>query len=81
MGANTIPIEKKRGSTVLGVRMGLLAGRQRSIAGKRPIATGNTAYCHAFNRCCRNAVSVWGRDHQHPVTEHAPSFRDIRRGS
>lgn len=36
MGANMIPIEKKRGSTVFGVRMGLLAGCQRSIAVKCP---------------------------------------------
>ena len=36
IGANMMPTAKKRGKTVLGVRIG----------------------CHAFNRCCRNAVSV-----------------------
>lgn len=36
MGAKMMPMEKKSGSTVLGVRMGLLAERQHSIGWSNP---------------------------------------------
>lgn len=62
MGANMMPIEKNRGSTVFGVRMGLVNRSQRSagfLKGDATLAVGVVAaYCHAFSRCCRNAVSV-----------------------
>lgn len=31
---------------------------------RRPCMCEATTYCHAFNRCCRNAVSVGLRNHQ-----------------
>ena len=65
MGANKMPTVKKSGSTVFGVRIGLDStqdsrqlpllrppGRYRKVAYWR-----TTTYCHAFSRCCRNAVS------------------------
>lgn len=55
MGANMTPTMKKSGSTVLGVRMGLL--RMVSCRGCWLSEVLHT-YCHAFNRCCLKAVSV-----------------------
>lgn len=67
MGANMTPMLKNRGRTVLGVKMGL--GRCFSIvdggwrsrchtSGYRGMSAGaRKTYCHAFRRCCRNAVS------------------------
>lgn len=55
IGANIIPMTKKRGSTVLGVRIGLLETVRRR---RGAIGISETKYCHAFNRCCRKAVSV-----------------------
>ncbi len=61
MGAKMIPMTKKRGSTVLGVRIGL--ENRRSAIGSglfhafkiRELVI--VTHCHAFNRCCRKAVS------------------------
>jgi len=59
MGANMIPMAKKRGRTVFGVKIGLSNDGQRSstttVAEHRKSMRGT--HCHAFNRCCRNAVS------------------------
>jgi len=52
MGANMIPTAKKMGRTVLGVRIGLRKVNFGPIHA-RVVAT----YCHAFNLCCRKAVS------------------------
>ena len=53
MGANIIPMAKNRGSTVLGVRIGLVLV---SILSARP--PSQTTHCHAFSRCCLKAVSM-----------------------
>jgi hypothetical protein len=53
MGANMIPMAKKMGRTVLGVRIGL-AGVSAGISW---IGLWRTD-CHAFNLCCRKAVSA-----------------------
>ena len=50
-GAKTIPMIKKRGRTVFGVRMGL-----GSLASG--VSLIRVHYCHAFKRCCLKAVSV-----------------------
>lgn len=57
MGAKMMPIEKKSGRTVLGVRIGLVCG-QRCVSAPWEFRPSSTTYCHAFSRCCRNAVSV-----------------------
>ena len=51
-GAKIMPIAKKRGSTVLGVRMGL------GLESADDYSLLEWPYCHAFNRCCRKAVSA-----------------------
>jgi len=59
MGANMMPTAKKMGRTVFGVRMGL---RRVNFEPRR--ARLRATYCHAFNLCCRKAVS--GRGQQDP---------------
>lgn len=56
MGAKMIPMVKKRGRTVLGVRIGL--GSSAIIATCLSSRICQKTYCHAFKRCWRNAVSV-----------------------
>lgn len=57
MGANMIPMAKKRGMTVFGVNIGLRTDSKcPSTVAEYPKCMGST-HCHAFNRCCRNAVS------------------------
>jgi hypothetical protein len=51
MGANMTPTIKKRGRTLLGVKIGLEKLAQRK---DRYIIQ---SHCHAFNLCWRNAVS------------------------
>lgn len=53
MGANMMPTAKKRGRTVFGVRMGLMA----RFSNPFQCITHDNTHCHAFNRCCRKAVS------------------------
>ena len=55
MGAKIIPMAKKSGRTVFGVRMGLGSRCQLDES-----ETKEKSYCHAFNRCCRKAVSNTG---------------------
>lgn len=58
MGAKMTPTMKKSGRTVFGVRMGLQAGQWLGAGvADLPLSVFCT-YCHAFKRCCRNAVSV-----------------------
>ncbi len=62
MGANITPIAKNRGSTVLGVRIGLSVVSGYCCLGA-PGSCGwevgeEGAHCHAFNRCCLKAVST-----------------------
>jgi hypothetical protein len=52
-GANIMPTAKNRGRTVLGVRIGLYW-----VSAPRLARVEGCSYCHAFNLCCRNAVSV-----------------------
>lgn len=59
MGANMIPTAKKSGSTVLGVRIGLV--QCMSAYGIHDAPEGTPTHCHAFNRCCLNAESVHHR--------------------
>ena len=57
IGANIIPTAKKSGRTVFGVRMGL----QNTVDQYPEPSMGfsrTSPYCHAFNRCCLNAVSA-----------------------
>ena len=61
IGANMIPTTKKRGKTVLGVRIGLRQSVLAGVVRKRYLAL-RTTYCQAFNRCCRKAVSRMGRN-------------------
>lgn len=53
MGANITPTMKNRGRTVFGVKMGLSQCQPQSVA--EPVLP---THCHAFKRCCRNAVSM-----------------------
>lgn len=53
MGANITPTMKKRGRTLLGVRIGLRRSARRSRGSTDTLQT----HCHAFSRCWRNAVS------------------------
>jgi hypothetical protein len=55
MGANMIPKAKKSGSTVLGVRIGLSSAVSAYVHDASWISQ---THCHAFNRCCVNAVSI-----------------------
>jgi hypothetical protein len=55
MGANMMPTAKKMGRTVLGVRMGLYMSALRVSVGG---LWGGVTDCHAFNLCCRKAVSM-----------------------
>ena len=48
MGANMMPMPKRIGSTVLGVRMGLMSKVSREGTGE---TIRRVAYCHAFKRC------------------------------
>ena len=64
MGANIIPIAKNRGSTVLGVKIGLRVS-VLVRPGDPEMAGSRGTHCHAFNRCCRNAVSEQFKSHQH----------------
>lgn len=57
MGAKMMPMEKKRGRTVFGVRIGLVCGQRRGFA-PWEVRSSSTTYCHAFSRCCRKAVSI-----------------------
>ena len=55
-----MPITKNIGSTVLGVRIGLNTSRSASTSFPCPLSarmTPGKTHCHAFNLCCRNAVS------------------------
>lgn len=54
MGAKMMPIAKKMGRTVLGVKIGLSRSERLRKAG----FGRRGAHCHAFNRCWRNAVSA-----------------------
>jgi hypothetical protein len=55
-----MPTAKNRGSTVLGVRMGLRSVRPLSYCTAHPGSGGvkGDTHCHALSRCCRKAVSV-----------------------
>lgn len=54
IGAKIMPMAKKIGITVFGVRIGLATISDRGEMVGASIRT----YCHAFNRCCLKAVSV-----------------------
>jgi len=58
MGANITPMAKKMGRTVFGVRIGL---SRKAISKRIHPAEVLYTYCHAFKRCCRNAVSMMKR--------------------
>ena len=55
-----MPTKKKRGSTLLGVNIGLMAPLLAAKGALRGTWCGGFSgtYCQAFNRCCRKAVSV-----------------------
>ena len=48
-----MPMAKKMGRTVLGVRMGLV-----DVSAEHGCEIWARTDCHAFNLCCRKAVSV-----------------------
>lgn len=52
IGAKMIPNAKKIGRTVLGVRIGLV-----QVSMWIDTSRWSRTYCHAFNLCCRKAVS------------------------
>lgn len=65
MGAKMIPMVKKSGSTVLGVRIGLACvsvavpgGPQFGLVDRLGRGQEDGTHCHAFNRCCLKAVSA-----------------------
>lgn len=63
IGAKRTPTIKKRGRTLLGVKIGLWR-RQRANIGRQTSQGGHKAHCQAFNRCCRKAVSNTRGSHQ-----------------
>jgi hypothetical protein len=73
IGANKIPTMKNRGSTLLGVRIGLSEWSARSSKAVGTGWSGGKTHCHAFNRCCRNAVSVKTISRVEGVREGSPS--------
>ena len=56
IGANIMPTAKKRGRTVLGVRIGLTPSAPTSSL--PALSDAIQTYCQAFNLCCRKAVST-----------------------
>jgi len=68
-----MPTMKNRGRTVFGVRMGLYNAEE--ISGCAPAqyhrVLSGAAYCHAFNRCCRKAVSIFRKG----IVSHQTCFR------
>ena len=55
-----IPMMKKRGRTVLGVRIGL---EIVSVGCGEAAVLAWSTHCHAFSLCCRNAVSRRKKPH------------------
>lgn len=61
-----IPMAKKSGRTVFGVRIGLRNDYQPRFAPEpRSHVVALATHCQAFNRCCLNAVSVGFANRQH----------------
>lgn len=63
MGAKMMPMAKKSGRTVLGVRMGLFVSEvsgcfSHFVSRFVSCFVSVVTYCHALRRCCRKAVSV-----------------------
>lgn len=56
IGAKMIPMIKKKGNTLLGVKIGLHKSQRTSLLTVLSWMT----YCQAFRRCWRNAVSATG---------------------
>lgn len=80
MGANMMPTRKKSGRTVFGVKMGL--SRRSQCCCPSTESLWLHTYCHAFNRCCRNAVSArlsvsppWARAAASKLTRGSPALR------
>ncbi len=58
IGAKIMPIAKKRGRTVFGVRIGLDSRFSFTATAATTCVPERSTHCQAFSRCCRKAVSI-----------------------